>query len=54
MTAPSVWSGLALNQHASREMELIFGKKAAFETPKPEMLLYRIVHMATNEGELVA
>ena len=53
MTTPSVWSGFALNQHASSEMEKIFGEKAAFETPKPEVLLERILHIATNPGDLV-
>ena len=53
MSAPSVWSGLALNQHASSEMEKIFGQKAAFETPKPERLIERILHIATNPGDLV-
>ena len=53
MTTPSVWSGFALNQHASSEMEQIFGEKAAFETPKPEGLLERILTIATNPGDLV-
>ncbi|OOV35179.1 site-specific DNA-methyltransferase [Candidatus Synechococcus spongiarum LMB bulk10E] len=53
MTTPSVWSGFALNQHASSEIEKIFGKKAAFETPKPEGLLERVITIATNPGDLV-
>ncbi|WP_299363522.1 site-specific DNA-methyltransferase [uncultured Paracoccus sp.] len=53
MSAPSVWSGLALNQHASSELEKIFGQKAFFETPKPERLLERILQIATNPGDLV-
>ena len=53
MTAPSVWSGFALNQHASAEMEKVFGVKAAFETPKPEALIERILQIATNPGDLV-
>lgn len=53
MTTPSVWSDLALNQHASAEMEYIFGQKAAFETPKPEALIERIVHIASNPGDWV-
>ncbi|GAB9214418.1 hypothetical protein BDS110ZK18_42960 [Bradyrhizobium diazoefficiens] len=53
MSTPSVWSGLALNQHASGEIEKIFGTKAAFETPKPEKLLQRIIQIATNTGDLV-
>lgn len=53
MTSPSVWSGFALNQHASSEMEKIFGVKAAFETPKPEALLERLITIATNPNDLV-
>lgn len=53
MTTPSMWAGLALNQHASREIELLFGEKASFETPKPEGLIERILHIATNPGDLV-
>lgn len=53
MTTPTIWDDVALNQHASREMELLFGEKAAFETPKPEALVQRIIHVATNSGEMV-
>ena len=34
-------------------MEKLFGEKAAFETPKPEGLLNRIIHIASNEGDIV-
>jgi len=53
MTAPTIWDDVGLNQHAAREIELIFGEKAAFETPKPEGLLRRVLEMATNPGDLV-
>jgi adenine-specific DNA-methyltransferase len=53
MSAPSIWDDLALNQHASSEIEKLFGEKASFETPKPERLLQRIIHIATNPGDLV-
>ena len=53
MTAPSIWPDVALNQHASAEMEALFGQKAFFETPKPEGLLARIVHIASNPGDWV-
>ncbi|MEL7568420.1 MAG: site-specific DNA-methyltransferase [Dehalobacterium sp.] len=42
-----------MNQHASREIELLFGQKAFFETPKPEKLIQRIVHIASNSGDWV-
>jgi adenine-specific DNA-methyltransferase len=53
MTAPTIWDDVGLNQHAARELELIFGEKASFETPKPEGLMKRIVEIATNPGDLV-
>lgn len=53
MTAPTIWDDVGLNQHAAREIELIFGEKASFETPKPENLLKRVVEIATNPGDLV-
>jgi adenine-specific DNA-methyltransferase len=53
MSSPSIWTELALNQHASSELEALFGEKAAFETPKPEALLHRILQIATNEDDVV-
>lgn len=53
MTTSTIWEDAGLNQHASREMEVLFGEKAAFETPKPEALLQRIIHIATNPNDLV-
>ena len=53
MAAPTIWDDSGLNQHATRELELIFGKKATFDTPKPEVLLERIIHIATNPGDLI-
>ncbi len=38
---------------AKKEMHGIFGKVEAFITPKPERLLYRVIHIASNPGELV-
>jgi adenine-specific DNA-methyltransferase len=53
MTAPTIWDDVGLNQHASSEMEKLFGEKAAFETPKPEGLLKRIIEIATNPDDIV-
>jgi adenine-specific DNA-methyltransferase len=53
MTTPSIWTDTGLNQHASGHLEQLFGEKAAFETPKPEPLLSRIVHIASNPGDWV-
>lgn len=38
---------------AKREVHAIFGANNAFATPKPERLLQRILHIATNPGDLV-
>ena len=35
MTVPSIQSDIVLNQHGARDIEMIFGEKAAFDTPKP-------------------
>ena len=53
MTAPTIWDDVGLNQHAARELELIFNEKASFETPKPEGLMKRIVEIATNPADIV-
>jgi adenine-specific DNA-methyltransferase len=53
MTAPTIWDDVGLNQHAAREIELLFGEKAAFETPKPEGLMKRIIEIATKPNDLV-
>jgi adenine-specific DNA-methyltransferase len=53
MTAPTIWDDVGLNQHAAREIELLFGEKASFETPKPEGLLKRILEIASNCGDIV-
>lgn len=53
MTAPTIWDDVGLNQHAAREIELIFGEKASFETPKPEFLMKRVTEIASNPGDLI-
>ena len=41
------------NQEAKKETNLLFGATNAFDTPKPERLIQRILHIATNPGDLV-
>jgi adenine-specific DNA-methyltransferase len=41
------------NQEAKKEINQLFGADNAFDTPKPERLLQRILNIATNEGDLV-
>lgn len=53
MSSPSVWNDAGLNQHASAEIEKLFGEKASFETPKPELLMQRILHISSTEGDLI-
>ncbi|WP_442792887.1 DNA methyltransferase [Rhizobium sp. SL86] len=53
MSSPTIWDDVGLNQHAARELEVIFGSKASFETPKPEFLMRRIIQIASNPGDIV-
>jgi len=41
------------NQEAKKEINTLFGPDNAFDTPKPERLLKRILDIATNPGDLV-
>jgi len=38
---------------AKKEAHALLGKKNSFATPKPERLIERIIHIATNPGDLV-
>jgi adenine-specific DNA-methyltransferase len=48
------WDNKAVghNQEAKKEIIALFGNKA-FDTPKPERLIERIIHIATGTGDLV-
>ena len=41
------------NDESKKEMMAIFDKQNIFDTPKPERLIHRIIHIATNPGDLV-
>jgi adenine-specific DNA-methyltransferase len=41
------------NQEAKKEINTLFGADNAFDTPKPERLLKRILEIATNPNDLV-
>lgn len=41
------------NQEAKKEINVLFGADSAFDTPKPERLIERILHIATNPGDWV-
>jgi adenine-specific DNA-methyltransferase len=51
----TVWgsSDTGTNDDAKRHLGTMFPTKEVFDTPKPEALLERIIHIATNPGELV-
>jgi len=53
---PSTWwthEDVGHNDEAKKEIHALFGKANVFDTPKPERLLQRIVHIASNPGEWV-
>lgn len=41
------------NQEAKKEINELFGADNAFDTPKPERLIQRIIHLATEPGDIV-
>lgn len=51
----TVWgtSDTGTNDDAKRHLMTLFPDQEVFDTPKPESLLERIIHIATNPGELV-
>lgn len=52
MATPSLWDDLSLNQHASNEIERLFGEKAFFDTPKPVNLIGRVILLSTNLNDI--
>ena len=40
-------------QESKKEIKELFGDQDIFETPKPERLIQRVLHIATNPGDLV-
>jgi adenine-specific DNA-methyltransferase len=54
--APWTWwpsDEVGHTDESKKEIHALFGKVAAFDSPKPERLLHRIIHIATNPGDLV-
>ena len=51
----TVWgsSDTGTNDDAKRHLMALFPDQEVFDTPKPELLLERIVHIASNPGDLV-
>ncbi|HEY8595760.1 MAG TPA: site-specific DNA-methyltransferase [Devosiaceae bacterium] len=51
----TVWgsSDTGTNDDAKRHLMTLFPEREIFDTPKPELLLERIIHIASNPGDLV-
>jgi adenine-specific DNA-methyltransferase len=49
----TIWIGLSNNANAKDELKALFGGNNLFDTPKPELLLKRIVEISTNPGDYV-
>jgi adenine-specific DNA-methyltransferase len=49
------WNNIEVghNQEAKKEIKELFGDNNTFDTPKPERLVERILHLATDEHDLV-
>jgi adenine-specific DNA-methyltransferase len=53
---PSTWwphDDVGHNDEGKKEIHALFGRESAFDTPKPERLLRRVIEIATNPGDLV-
>jgi adenine-specific DNA-methyltransferase len=56
LIVPNTWwshEDAGHTDEAKKEISLLFGSDNLFATPKPERLLERILHIATNVGDLV-
>lgn len=54
--APWTWwpsDEVGHTDESKKEIHALFGKVAAFDSPKPERLIQRVLHISTNEGDLV-
>ncbi len=52
MTTPSILPDMPLNQHAARELEVLFEQKSVFDTPKPTELLKLLAHLGSGPDDL--
>ncbi len=54
-TSWSWWSNTEVghNQEAKKESNQLFGASSAFDTPKPERLLHRVLEIGSNPGDLI-
>ena len=51
----TIWlnSEVGNNREAKQEITKVFGRDEIFATPKPERLVHRVLHIATDQGDLV-
>ncbi|WP_235263697.1 site-specific DNA-methyltransferase [Nitrincola sp. A-D6] len=55
VTPETIWyaDDVGTTDSARKHINEIFNKNLTFDTPKPEELISRIIHIATNQGELI-
>ena len=55
LTPETLWTAeqVGTNDHAKKHIHALFPGEPLFDTPKPEGLLARVLHIASNPGDLV-
>ncbi len=55
LTPDTLWRAddVGTTSTAKKQLIALFDKKPLFDTPKPEQLIQRVLHIATNPGDLV-
>lgn len=55
LTPETLWaaSDVGTNDQAKKQLLSLFRGHSIFDTPKPESLIQRVIHIATNPGDLV-
>jgi len=55
LTPETLWFAdeVGTNDFAKKALIQMFPEAAVFETPKPESLIHRVIHIATNPGDIV-
>ena len=50
---PTIWTDVQTTRQAKAHLKALLPKEEAFETPKPEPLITRIIELCTDRGEFV-
>jgi adenine-specific DNA-methyltransferase len=55
LTPETIWtaSDVGTNDEAKKHLLSLLSKASVFDNPKPEGLLHRVIHIATNPGDIV-